>query len=201
MSSHSIALGIGALGLTLTLLIGLGRAFLVIVTVTNTSMQPTLVEGDRVLVVRHWPRRWLRRGQIVIVWPFAFPEKGPAPFGVPLPFIKRVTALPGDIFVTYADQANRYFLEHERPFDKLDLRWNNHIPAEHLFAYGDNPVDSFDSRTWGPIPFRGVLGVVILKPTRPAVIDSLATLAAPASGKAGLPLGLKIIPRSPIRHT
>src|SRR5687768_12808233 len=111
MLTYSLAFGISALLLVLVLVIGLARAFLVVVTVTTTSMQPTLVEGDRVLVVRHWPRRWLRRGQIVIVRPGPASEMG-------TPLIKRIAGLPGDSFVTYADQADQYFLEHERPFDK-----------------------------------------------------------------------------------
>jgi len=146
--------------------LGLARAFLVVVTVRRESMQPTLQDGDRVLVIRHWPRRWLHRGQIVVVWPRSFPAQGSQSVGRLEPCVKRIFGLPGDTFAVYADQEDQYFLENERPCDSLDWRWVRHIPDQHFFVYGDNPLDSFDSRTWGPLPFGSVVGLVVLKLVR-----------------------------------
>jgi len=42
------------------------RMCLSVITVWGHSMQPTLVPGDCLLVLRHWPGKWLRKGQIVV---------------------------------------------------------------------------------------------------------------------------------------
>jgi signal peptidase I len=175
------ALVIGTLLLVLVGTIGLARACLVVITIRNESMQPTLVEGDRVLVMRHWPRRWLHRGQIVLVWPWEFPDQGPQPFGVPEPLVERIFGLPGDTFAVYADQADRYFLQNEQSAEGLDWRLTRPIPDQHLFVYGDNPLASLDSRTWGPISFESVLGVVVLKLGRRRAARSAAVLSISTS--------------------
>jgi signal peptidase I len=175
------ALGIGVLLFGLVGTIALARTFLAVVTVRDESMQPTLLEGDRVLVLRHWPSRWLRRGQIVLVWPGEFPDQGPQPFGVPEPFVERLFGMPGDTFAVYADQEDRYFLQNEQLYAGLDWRLVRPIPDQHLFVYGDNPLASLDSRTWGPIPFESVLGLVVLKLGRRRVARSTAMLSISAS--------------------
>ena len=40
---------------------------MVVVRVEHDSMSPALRHGDRVVVWRHWPTRWLRHGHIVLV--------------------------------------------------------------------------------------------------------------------------------------
>jgi signal peptidase I len=175
------ALEIGALLVSLVGAIGLARACLVVVTIRNESMQPTLRDGDQVLVIRHWPSRWLHRGQIVIVWPGALPGHGPEAFREPESFVERIFGLPGDTYAVYADQADRYFLESERLCDGLDWRLVRPIPDQHLFVYGDNPLTSLDSRTWGPIPFESVLGLVVLKVGRRRDAHSVARLSISAS--------------------
>lgn len=171
------ALVIGTLLVALVGAVGLARAFLVVVMVRDESMQPTLQEGERVLVLRHWPGRWLHRGQIVIVWPGAFPDHGPKPLGVPEPLVERIFGLAGDTYAVYADQADRYFLQTEPLAAGSDWRLVQPIPDQHLFVYGDNPLASLDSRTWGPIPFESVLGVVVLKLGRRRVARSAAVLS------------------------
>ncbi len=180
------ALVIGTLLVVLSGAIGLARAFLVVVTIKDESMQPTLREGDRVLVFRYWPSGWLHRGQLVIVWPGEFPDHGPQPLGVPEHFVERIFGLPGDTYAAYADQADRYFLQTERLSDGSDWRLIQPIPDQHLFVYGDNPLANLDSRTWGPIPFESVLGLVVLKLSRRRVARSTAVLAISASVDSAL---------------
>jgi len=162
-------------------MVGVARVFLVVVTIRGESMEPTLLEGDRVLVIRHWPNQWLHRGQIVLVWPGEFPDQGPQPFGVPAPLVERIFGLPGDTYAVYADQADRYFLQTERLSDGSDWRLIQSIPDQHLFVYGDNPLASLDSRTWGPIPFESVLGVVVSKLGRRRTARSAAMLSISTS--------------------
>ena len=42
------------------------RCFFMIVYVSGHSMVPTVFPGDRLLLLRYWPRAWLRQGQIVV---------------------------------------------------------------------------------------------------------------------------------------
>jgi len=170
----------GMLGLILiscvlgvTSIILLMRAMLVVVTVENQSMSPALQHGDCVLVVRYWPRRWLRRGHIVIVWPWQRSQHGPKPFGVPDPFIKRIVGLPGDTLVTHISELDDFNREQQRQaHDEHGYRtWR--IPPDHCFLRGDHPIGGFDSLSWGPVPFEYVLGLVIK--TLPRRVDARAT--------------------------
>ncbi|NJN53601.1 MAG: signal peptidase I [Anaerolineae bacterium] len=85
---------------------------LAIVTIQGSSMQPTLQPGDRVLVWRHYLPQWLKKGQIVLVWPskplppgVVILQKGADPnlFTV-IPYIKRVAGLPGDKIITHINE-------------------------------------------------------------------------------------------------
>lgn len=117
-----------------------------IVTVRGPSMEPELADGDRLLACRRGLRR-LRRGQLVI---FSEPDRGrrrPAWLtgaGQDLWVIKRVAALPGDP-VPEAVRAAA---------DGAAV-----VPRRALVVLGDAPGSSRDSRTWGFIPARQVLGV------------------------------------------
>ena len=60
-------LGIGLLLLLLIII----RLLFVIVEVHGLSMAPTLQSHDRVIALRYWPKRWLRKGQIVVFTHYA----------------------------------------------------------------------------------------------------------------------------------
>jgi signal peptidase I len=36
-----------------------------------------------------------------------------------------------------------------------------HVPRGTYFALGDNRAESCDSRVWGPVPARNVIGLVV----------------------------------------
>lgn len=166
-------LATGSMLVVALLLLGVRRGLLV-VTVQQGSMFPALQNGDRVLVVRHWPRRWLRKGQIVIVWPSHVMSPYPGDPDSGTPFIKRVVGLSGDRIISSIEELHdllrpiymaRYDSEGKRTWD---------IPLGHIFVLGDRVPRGFDSLTWGPVPLRCVLGVVVMKlPTkRPQVMEA-----------------------------
>jgi signal peptidase I len=154
---------VGGPFILLPLIVMLARSMLVVVTVQNKSMSPTLEPGDRLLVVRHWPKRLLRRGYIVIIWPWDLPPTRPRPFGIDTPFIKRIIGLPGDTLVTSLSELDdfhraREFAAHDSQGQRM---W--HIPPGQIFVRGDHPIGGFDSLSWGPIRCQSVLGLVMAR--------------------------------------
>ena len=77
------------------------RRALLIVTIEMNSMLPTLEDGDRVVVIRPFPRRWISRGMIVLLHSTSqyssqlrIPNQASEPG-----FVKRIVALAGDLVV------------------------------------------------------------------------------------------------------
>ncbi|TDC57172.1 S26 family signal peptidase [Actinomadura sp. KC345] len=137
------------------LIVWLRRRFAVI-DVDGPSMQPTLYEGDRVLVRRR-PVRRVRTGDIVVVESKVRPgtRRGPgvaASAGRSLSgrtwVIKRAAAVPGD--PVPASVAASLPSGAESP-----------VPDGHLLVLGDNATRSLDSRHYGYLRSDGVLGVVV----------------------------------------
>jgi signal peptidase I len=149
--------------------------------VVSDSMLPTLLEGDLIFAWKpvynlHFPfsnYEIIRiqspsRGDVVL---FSIPDK-------PLEtFVKRVIAVEGDTLEIRNGeiQINGMALLQEKQsgdtwVETLDgKRWNVvkdaksnfgpiDVPKEYFFAMGDNRHISWDSRTWGPIPFRCLKG-------------------------------------------
>lgn len=161
----------------------LARIMLVIVTIEHDSMLPTLEHGDRVVVFRYWPVQWLRRGSIVLVWPWHTVSGGAPATDVPdvnygFPFVKRVVGLPGDTIIMDLDQDRdrpRFRVaagssepgDTQRPSESTAQDRNRRrvmrIPPGHFYVCGDNPHNSVDSRTWGPLPFQSLQGVAFAR--------------------------------------
>jgi signal peptidase I len=118
----------------------------VVVSVVGTSMEPTLREGQRVLVRRTTLGR-ITSGQLVV---FALispvPGAGPLP-GDPPWMIKRAVALPGDPVPPEAAPA-------------AGAGADDRVPAGRLVVLGDNSRASFDSRRAGYVDGATLLGVV-----------------------------------------
>lgn len=82
-------------------------------------------------------------------------------------FLKRVVALPGD---RLSVRGGRPFVNGSQVlgdviqachYGACNLRRAITIPADHYFVMGDNSAASDDSRFWGPIPSRAILGKVL----------------------------------------
>jgi len=155
-------LGITYCIVTLLLIVILcARYLLVVVTVALQSMSPTLEHGDRVLVLRRWPKKWLRKGQIVLVTPEHLPTTGQHLFNT-TSYIKRIIAVGGEIFTYPAnDKINSNIFPQTSVGNYSQQIW--HVPRGHVFVSGDNHRASIDSFTWGPLPFNHILGVMLLK--------------------------------------
>src|SRR5215211_96840 len=81
-------------------------------------------------------------------------------------FVKRVVATAGDdvsfrdgaVYVNGVRLRERYA---NGPTAAGEQGTHVHVPFEHVFVLGDNRAQSCDSRVWGPLAVRKVLGVAI----------------------------------------
>ncbi|NCO32444.1 MAG: signal peptidase I [Armatimonadetes bacterium] len=125
--------------------------------VSGRSMEPTLKQGDRLLVSKtayrdHSPER----GDIVLA--LVREDHGD------VPVVKRVVGLPGEEIIVAGGRlfinrraAQEPYLK-ERPYLNLPRRWI--VPKEHVFLLGDNRNRSMDSRDYGPVSRGSFIGKV-----------------------------------------
>jgi signal peptidase I len=123
-------------------------------TIHQISMQPTLMEGDRILINR-------------LTYHFRDPQAGDVVvFDSPLnndeDLVKRVVAVEGDtvairdgsLYVNGVAQEEPYLLEQDFQGEESETV----IPAGQVFVLGDNRNNSGDSRIFGPIPRDSLIG-------------------------------------------
>ena len=140
--------------------------------IPSGSMHPTLIEGDRILVNKFLYRfRQPRRGEIIV---FRFPENPKRPF------IKRLIAVGGDtveireghIFVNSrmasgGEASPTTYYYNQGPFGQEHTATD--VPQGMYFVLGDNSASSHDSRFWGFVPKRLLIGramCIFWPPTR-----------------------------------
>ena len=165
--------------------------------IPSASMEPTLVEGDRVLVEKvSYRLGGPKRGDVVVfekdlVVPGAVEEDGSFatkigdsfrglfgfPTGTEQDFIKRVMAIggdkiegrDGDVYVNDELVEEPYLTEGQQtsPFGPAE------IPEGKIFVMGDNRNNSDDSRNFGPIDADAVVGHAFLLIWPPRDFDTL----------------------------
>ncbi|MFH1782367.1 MAG: signal peptidase I [Candidatus Omnitrophota bacterium] len=142
------------------------RAFVVqAFKIPTGSMRPTLIEGDRILVNK-------------FIYRFKEPERGDvmvfvAPEDKKKDFIKRVVGLPGE----NVKISNGTILINDRAVEKNSVireRYyynrgdfgkegdNQRLPGDAYYMLGDNSISSRDSRYWGFLPRKYVIGKAFL---------------------------------------
>lgn len=147
--------------------------------IPSGSMKPTLLIGDHILVTKFnygvklplirstlIPVGTPKRGDIVV---FIYPEDRSKDF------IKRLVGLPGDT----VEVRNKQILVNGLPWnDTYGVHADSMIipgsvqprdnfgpvtvPDGSLFVMGDNRDESFDSRFWGFVPMKDVLGKALI---------------------------------------
>ena len=126
------------------------------VRVENISMQPTLHEGQFILVNKLAYRLGdFNRGDVVVFHYPRNPEED---------YIKRLIGLPGD---TVSIQNGQVFVNNqvlEEPYIAAQPDYSNvwHVPEGMLFVLGDNRNQSSDSHSWGFVPTDYVVGKALV---------------------------------------
>lgn len=144
------------LALVLVLVVGTFHVFFRGIRVEGPSMEPVLVSEDRILVEPGYVTP--RRGDIVAIEDY--PEHGES-------LLKRVVGLPGDSIEVRDDRAFVNGSPESYTFP-VDIRTGPHrytlgpvaIPKGAVFVMGDNRAVSLDSRDFGAVPIRNILGRV-----------------------------------------
>jgi signal peptidase I len=136
--------------------------------IPSVSMEPTLHEGDRVLVNKlSYRLHDVNRGDIIV---FERPATAASinPEDDIKDLIKRVIGLPGDTIEARPD-GSVYINDHrlEEPYlpsgtRTLDLP-RQEVPEGHIFVMGDNRGDSQDSRVFGPVDEDLIVGRAFLR--------------------------------------
>jgi signal peptidase I len=147
--------------------------------IPSESMEPTLDVGQRVLVSRftyHFSSP--DRGDIVVFHPpkgadsntcgVSKPEDEACPKPTPqrdsVNFIKRIVAVPGDRLSIQQGHAIVNGVRQKEDFTKpcapgtCNFPRTITIPPGHFFMMGDNRGASDDSRFWGPVPQKWIIG-------------------------------------------
>lgn len=123
--------------------------------VHGDSMLPTFHNGQLVLVTRFHRGPW-QRGDVVL-----------AKVGDDI-LIKRIAALPGDTIPLERARAFRHVLEF---FDTTgDPQAPLRVPAGFVVVLGDNWQVSDDSRSFGPVAIKDILGSVVNAPSQRGVL-------------------------------
>ena len=139
--------------------------------VPSAAMEPTLhcarpavgcqARGEDRIRVRLTKN--VRRGDIVV---FATPRLAAVRCGAGGTYVKRVVALPGE---SWSERNGRIFINGkllDEPYiapARRDNETHSAIPLgkDEYFVLGDNRSASCDSRVWGPVPKRNVIGPVV----------------------------------------
>jgi signal peptidase I len=126
------------------------------VRVENISMQPTLHEGEFILVNKLAYRLGnYQRGDIVI---FHYPRNPTEDY------IKRIIGVPGDTVEVRDGHVFVNGQELEEPYIAAAPQYNNtwHVPDGQIFVLGDNRNQSSDSHSWGYVPSTYVVGKALV---------------------------------------
>jgi signal peptidase I len=143
--------------------------------IPSGSMENTLLIGDHLIMSRvgydagvpftnlHLPLwRNPKRQQIIIFKP---------PFDPTQPdYVKRAIGLPGDtvdihdnaVWINGQKLVEDYTLGKTERIETSEYRMPYKVPDNCYFAMGDNRQNSYDSRFWGCVPRKNIIGTPVL---------------------------------------
>ena len=131
------------------------------------SMEPTIKNGQQLIVSRGYSEP--KHGDIIV---FSQSELSKYGQSDKLNLVKRVIGLPGEQVKVSNGQVKVFNAAHPDGFNP-DTGYtvegqtagfvnNTTIPQGDVFVLGDNRPDSLDSREFGPVPIKNIIGRVII---------------------------------------
>ncbi len=135
--------------------------------VSGASMDPNFHDADYLIIdeLTYRTRKPERQEVIVFKYPLEPSKK----------YIKRIIGLPGEkveikegeIFITKNNETVKieepYLSEEVMEEWKSNANFSIELDADDYFVMGDNRNYSSDSRSWGPLPKKNIVGKVFVK--------------------------------------
>jgi len=132
--------------------------------VDGESMEPNFEEGDYLIVDElSYRMREPKRGEVIVF---------KAPSSPSTRYIKRIIGLPGETVeikdgIVMVIKDNQAEIIDESTYLPKDLKTVGNtmisIPDNEFFVLGDNRSVSSDSRTWGLLPRKNIIGRVYVR--------------------------------------
>jgi signal peptidase I len=125
--------------------------------VSGPSMEPTLHNQERIMVDK-------------VTYLFRSPERGDiivfvAPPQPSYDYVKRIIGVPGDVITIVGTTVKVNGTTLNEPYVKPQYNGNPYppiinrvVPAGDYFVLGDDRADSSDSRDWGFVPRKNIIG-------------------------------------------
>jgi signal peptidase I len=140
------------------------------VMVLNISMQPTLYEGNLILVNRlAYKLGEMETGDVIVFH---------NPNSLDEDYIKRLIGKPGDIVTAAGGKVSVNGKVLNEPYIKSPPEYTGtwEVPQDSVFVLGDNRNSSYDSHSWGFLPLEDVVGkaLVVYWP-----LDSITVISHP----------------------
>lgn len=148
----------GAFVIALACILLIRIRYFIIVEVTSNSMAPTILQGERLIFLRGaYSNSVPRRGDVVVLQ---------NPLNKDELIVKRVIGLPGEPIASY---MGRVYIS-GKPLDEPYVGGvattgvqATVVPEGCVYLLGDNRSLSEDSRDFGPVPIKQLLGKLLIR--------------------------------------
>lgn len=122
--------------------------------VKGISMNPTLNDGDY-LIVKEFDRNF-KRGDIVVMR---------NPLNTSQYFIERIIGLPNEVVVINGGKIyiNNDLLKEDYIASETAGDISVDLSSQQYYVMGDNRMASLDSRKFGPVPYKHIIGKIFFK--------------------------------------
>jgi signal peptidase I len=131
--------------------------------VDGRSMSPTFETGDYLIVDKlSYEIGTPKRNSVVV---FKYPND------TSKSFIKRIIGLPGEtvsiknsiVTITNTENPKGFTIDQSYVVYPSQGNFEKTLGSDEYFVMGDNRAESFDSRSWGPLPKKDIIGKPIIR--------------------------------------